>query len=133
MLAKHPHWLLRRGDQTTVAALVVVSLVGIGGWVVAQGGWRLRTVEVDQVKPQPIQFQVDLNTAEMPELMQLPGIGEVLAGRIVESRQNDGPFASVDDLRRVSGIGPKTMERLRPYLLPIPAKANAADGKKQGE
>jgi competence protein ComEA len=133
MIAKHPHWLLRRGDQASVAGLVVLSLVAIGGWLVAQGGLQQRMVEVDQVEPQPVQFQLDLNTAQAPELMQLPGIGEVLAGRIIESRQNDGPFASIDDLRRVTGIGPKTMERLRPYLLPIPAKVNAADEKAHGK
>jgi competence protein ComEA len=127
MSDKHPHWQFSRGDQTAVAALVIICLLTIGGWEIAQGGLRERMVEVDQVEPQPIQFQVDLNSADMPELMQLPGIGEVLSGRIVESRRNDGPFASADELRRVAGIGPKTMERLRPYLLPLPADARAAD------
>lgn len=124
--SKHPHWILRCADQTTVAALVLVSSAAIGIWVVAQGGLRQQMIEIDQVKPQTVQFQVDLNKAEVPELIQLPGVGEVLAGRIIEFRQKNGPFADLIDLGRVHGIGPKTLERLRPYLLPIPGKSNVA-------
>jgi competence protein ComEA len=127
---KHPHWLLRRADQTVVAALVLVSLTAIGGWIVVQGGLRQRMIEVDQTEPQCAQFQVDINRADVPELIQLPGIGEVLASRIVASRETSGPFADLADLRRVRGIGPKTFERLRPYLLPMPEKANVAGVKR---
>jgi competence protein ComEA len=113
---------LRRADQTVVAGLVVLSLAMIGVWILAQGGLRNRMIEVDRVEPQSVQFQIDVNQAELPELTQLPGIGEVLAGRIVESRRKDGPFANLDDLRRVRGIGPKILERLRPYFIPIQEK-----------
>ena len=58
---------------------------------------------------------------QWPELVTLPEIGELLARRIVDYRQQFGPFKSVEDLRRVRGIGPKTMEHLRPYLEPIPS------------
>jgi len=53
--------------------------------------------------------RVDLNHATQGELETLPGVGPVLAGRIVAAR----PFTSVDSLERVSGIGPSTMARLR--------------------
>lgn len=56
---------------------------------------------------------VDLNRAGVDELDGLPGIGPVLARRIVEFRQQHGPFAMVEDLLEVPGIGPKTLERLR--------------------
>jgi competence protein ComEA len=49
--------------------------------------------------------------------MQLDGIGEVLARRIVENRKQSGPFAGVDDLQRVPGIGAKTLNDLRPHLV----------------
>ncbi len=52
---------------------------------------------------------VDLNRATEAELEELPGVGPVLAGRIAAAR----PFASVDELDQVSGIGPATMTRLR--------------------
>lgn len=56
---------------------------------------------------------VDLNTATAAELDALPGIGPALAERILQWRETNGPFGTVDDLDAVSGIGPTTMERLR--------------------
>src|SRR5262249_34969300 len=58
---------------------------------------------------------IELNQATVAELQRLPGIGPKLSQRIVDERQK-GFFKSVDDLRRVPGIGPKTLERLRPYV-----------------
>jgi competence protein ComEA len=49
--------------------------------------------------------KVDINTAPAAELAELPGIGEVLAQRIVEYREENGPFASIEDIQGVSGIG----------------------------
>jgi competence protein ComEA len=53
-------------------------------------------------------------------------VGETLARRIVETRAAEGPFVDFDDLRRVRGIGPKTLERMKPYLRPLPAAGNVA-------
>lgn len=55
---------------------------------------------------------VQLNTASRDELMAIPGIGEVTALAIIEAR----PFQGVDDLLRVRGIGPKTLEKLRLWV-----------------
>ena len=59
---------------------------------------------------------LDVNLASAAELERLPGVGPALAARIVEARARDGPFGSVDDLRRVRGVGGVTLERLRPRL-----------------
>lgn len=59
---------------------------------------------------------LNLNRATKAELRLLPGIGDALAQRIVAHRAEQGPFQSVDDLRRVNGIGPKSLDRLRPWL-----------------
>ena len=56
--------------------------------------------------------RVDLNAADAAALDALPGIGPVLAGRIVAHRE-DGPFTSVDELADVAGIGPTLLDRLR--------------------
>jgi competence protein ComEA len=56
---------------------------------------------------------IKINTASATELETLSGIGEVLAATIVEYRTQNGPFASVDDLLDVSGIGPATLEEIR--------------------
>jgi competence protein ComEA len=58
---------------------------------------------------------LDLNRADTVALQALPGVGPALARRIVEERRT-APFRSVDDLERVKGIGPATLERLRPHV-----------------
>jgi len=115
--ARQPVWLLRPNDQVAVAALVVVAGLVMGGWY----GWHRigdgRLVELDRATPGTVEYLVDVNQATWPELAQLPGIGENLARRIVESRRRQGPYRSVEDLERVRGIGSKTVRRLRPYLV----------------
>lgn len=66
----------------------------------------------EALPPEPI----DLNRAVTSDLMRLPGIGPVLATRIVESRDTHGPFGSLEDLRRVRGLHPRTLDRLRPLV-----------------
>ena len=56
---------------------------------------------------------VNLNRASTIELETLPGIGPATAAEIVNDRSVNGPFSSVDDLVRVSGVGPATVEKLR--------------------
>ena len=65
-----------------------------------------------QAPAQPL----DLNAATAEALVTIPGIGAVMAERIVQWRQEHGPFQSVDDLMKVKGIGEKTLEKLRPYV-----------------
>ena len=60
--------------------------------------------------------RIDPNTAAEEELDRLPGIGPATARAIVESRAADGPFAEAGALARVRGIGPATVDRLRPHL-----------------
>ena len=118
-----PHWprlWLRRTDQATVAGITVVAMGAMIAHWLYHGGHHGRMIEVDRVEPGSIAFTVDLNSAAWPELTVLPGVGETLARRIVEHREQHGPFRDFDDLRRVRGIGPRTLERLTPYLRPIP-------------
>ncbi|WP_246075032.1 ComEA family DNA-binding protein [Nonomuraea terrae] len=64
----------------------------------------------------PASTVLDLNSATAEQLEQLPGVGEVLAARIVEFRTSRGGFTAVDQLREVSGIGPKTFEEIKPKV-----------------
>ena len=74
-------------------------------------------VETDREVPQeeflPDVTPVDLNTADAQMLDELPGIGEVLAQRILSYREEHGRFEQVEELLEISGIGPKTLEGLR--------------------
>lgn len=60
--------------------------------------------------------KLDINVASREQLVILPGIGAKKALAIVEWRDQNGPFADVDQLADVRGIGPKTLERLRTYV-----------------
>ena len=81
----------------------------------ASGGFQVTTATGEDYAyalPEPL----DLNRAAAEELAGLPGIGEVLAERIVAYRAEHGPFASVEELLNVSGIGEKKLEALRPEV-----------------
>jgi competence protein ComEA len=58
---------------------------------------------------------VNINSASGTELEELPGVGPVTAAAIIDYRTQNGPFAAVDDLIDVSGIGPSTLEQIRPF------------------
>lgn len=105
----------RAADSVNLARLVVDGeqiVVGSGAQpspAVTQPGNALQPAPVP---PAP----VDLNSATAEQLDALPGIGPVLAARIVQWRTDNGRFTSVDELSEVSGIGDSVMARLRPLV-----------------
>lgn len=60
--------------------------------------------------------KININTADKTRLMDIPGVGEVTAGRIIDYRNTYGSFKSVDELINISGIGEKKLENMRPYV-----------------
>ena len=66
--------------------------------------------------PAALPDKININTADLDTLTMLPGIGEVLAGRIIEYRESHGDFAAVDELQNVSGIGSAKLEEIRAYI-----------------
>ena len=63
---------------------------------------------------------MDLNTAAEAELQLLPRIGPALAAAIARDRSERGRFERVEDLLRVRGVGPKLLERVRPWVVVTP-------------
>lgn len=78
--------------------------------------------EAEKAQPEGGGPPVDINAATEDELTKLPGVGKATARYIVEHRQAHGPFASVDDLTRVKGLGRAKVDKLR-------SRATAGKGK----
>ena len=100
-----------------VVVALVVHLVG-GGIVLAQG-----TSGAGSVPGKPAMGSVpgkaalvNINTADEATLTSLKGIGSAKAKAITQYRQEHGPFKTVDDLKKVSGIGDKTLAALKPFI-----------------
>ena len=100
-------WLSNPDPRASLLALVVVTVL------LAAALWRLYgPTGLVALRWRRDPALVDLNTAGTEELQRLPGVGPVLAGRILEERAVGGPFASVDDLVRVPGVGPARVRAL---------------------
>lgn len=84
----------------------------VAGSVVFRAHGELRQRAVPE-RISPALYRIDLSTAPVEELAVLPRIGAALAARIVADRARFGPFTTLDDLARVSGIGERTVEDLR--------------------
>lgn len=67
-------------------------------------------------EPSESPYPINLNTATVQDLTLLPGVGEVLAQRIIAYREANGPFKSVADLVNVDGIGDKKLESILDYI-----------------
>ena len=107
---------LRRSDQTFVwlSSVVLLALLGVH-WVLLSR-WGMAPVELSSQQPREYYYSLDINRASWVEWAQLDGIGEVIGRRIVADREEHGLFKNPDDVSRVKGIGPRLMQKIRPFL-----------------
>lgn len=111
--------LARYRPQVAVSVLVVIVLVG-GAFYASRVSERAPQVvysaSLEEVEAQ-VQgsLKVDINTAEVEELDELPEVGPATAETIVEYRRNNGSFRSVEELEEIPGIGPATLEKIEPF------------------
>ncbi len=104
---------MNRKERAVLLFLTATFLVGAG--ITAFRNYRRArraaaaplVIEQPADTTDPDDYRVDLNRARRYELEALPGIGPVLAGRIIDYRERHGGFGEVGELRSVSGIGPK--------------------------
>jgi competence ComEA-like helix-hairpin-helix protein len=124
--AVHPHpeppgkpsalWL-RRGDQLFVGTLVIAAISLMGLYGLRLTGWGQPLIEIDRLPARQYDYQLDINQAPWVEWTLLDGIGEKMARRIIAFRDEHGPFKTIEDVRNVPGIGPKTWEQICPWLM----------------
>jgi competence protein ComEA len=107
----------RRSVQWTVVFLAILC-----GAVVVWSGRKTLWPEPEREFVRPaVLLQIDINRAGDREFALLPDVGPVLARRIVDDRRRNGKFASLDDLARVHGIGPKTIKQIAVYCRKVAA------------
>ncbi len=111
------HWTL-----LAVAGIAIVAMVFRVGLSAAQ-----HTEIRDEEKTW---LRIDINRAEAKELALLPGVGPVLARRIVDNRDRLGKFGTVKDLLRVHGIGPKKLAAIDEICEAGPSIGEAPDSEK---
>ena len=80
------------------------------------------TCAAAQAQKQPPAKPLDLNTATLEQLQQLPGVGPNTAKAIIRFREKSGPFKRVEDLRAIHGISKARFERIRPYITVSPSQ-----------
>jgi len=106
-------------------ALAAIGLLAVLGVGIAAWPDRGASVEMGPAPTVPAAAwdravasarSVNVNDAEAAELERLPRVGPALAQRIIEYRQRQGPFRTIEELEHVPGIGPKILEAIRPYV-----------------
>lgn len=123
-----------RNETAVLLFLIITFIAGMGVWFYRTRWAPLPDIQVDAeveeriskglievddaevVENDTLHMKLLLNSAEREDLEGLPGIGVTIAGRIVEYRRQHGEFHSLDELLKIKGIGPKTLERIKPYL-----------------
>jgi competence protein ComEA len=109
----------RYRPQVAVAVLVVIVLVGGAFYAsrVSESAPRVvYSFSLEEVEAQAQDsLQVNINTADVEELDELPEVGPATAEAIVEHRRTSGMFRSVQELEEIEGIGPTTLEEIEPF------------------
>jgi competence ComEA-like helix-hairpin-helix protein len=100
--------------RVSLGTLAFVLLVGALVLILAVG---FAFAQDKTKKLPPPAKPIDINSATIDQLHSLPGVGPVIAQRILDYRKKSGPFVRVDDLLAVQGISSARMEKIRPYVM----------------
>ena len=98
----------KRGPAVAASLVLLFAVVAVSGALAAATPGDDGKLDVGGL--------VNINTAGAEQLTAIPGIGESMARRIIEWREEHGPFLRIEDLMKVKGIGEKSLEKMRPHV-----------------
>ena len=113
---KKPIWIFV-GITTIFVCVMIGIFIGrrtVGAYIPVD-----RAIEsITETQPTTI-GKIDINTATSEQLQIIPGIGPSIAQRIIDYRTQNGGFKTVEELKNVDGIGDKTFEKMKPYIIVV--------------
>lgn len=104
---------LTRQERQVILFLVFISLIGLGINFLTKHFSRIRVVGYISQES----GRINLNQADKQTLVDIPGIGEKLAQRIIDYRKQNGKFSYIDELNNIKGIGKSKYEAIKDYFV----------------
>lgn len=122
--------MFTKKEKNIILVIALVLLLGALGFLVRKVIKKQRVLSTADVKVKEsysreeenmdgseLQGPVNINTADLMEIEALPYLGMERARDIIEYRDKNGPFKDLDELTNISGIGPKTLEKIKPLII----------------
>ena len=108
-----------RCDQLSLICLVILTIGSLVFYYHNASSRKSERIKITSDFPELASLSVNINSADWPELTQLPGIGEKLAKRIVMFREKWGSFQQHLELTQIDGIGRAKLKMMKPFLAPM--------------
>ena len=99
-----------------ISSLFVICLILFLGSTIVSSQGKEEMMDAEMVEKNEMIEKVNINTADMEQLMQLPGVGEGTAKKIIDYRKSNGQFKTLDQLKLIPGIGEKKYKKMEDML-----------------